>query len=295
MDLSRMGLRAGIFLLAIIVGLAIPVVSSAEELANFTSKEYGFVMKYPSTWVKVEPSGSYYLVFQNPDLVNKFRPRIHIAAHKPVRDPISVFVKELRNGITDLKKRDKVKIIEEGKFNCDVPGAYYFYLQALNDKPKVWMDIVIVFYKHDKTLVRISCLAPSQSMERFQQLFNDVLTSVKFVGAQQPAAPASQSPTEVQSVPGTGEGQVQPAAPAPQVKPEPPTPSVLPGTPSAKPAPSTSLPGIGNPAHTEKPTVVPKPGSPSEYSPMKQPTANPIGPRTGPGREPEAPATGIVN
>ncbi len=76
------GLCAGIILVAIVAGLAIPVVSSAEDYATFTSEEYGFVMKYPTTWVKVEPKGSYYLVFQAPNLVDKFRPRIHVAAHQ---------------------------------------------------------------------------------------------------------------------------------------------------------------------------------------------------------------------
>lgn len=300
MNLPRMGLSAGIVLFVIIAGLAIPVVSSAEEYSTFTSEEYGFVMKYPASWVKVEPKGSYYLVFQAPDLVDKFRPRIHVAAHKPVKDPISVFLQELKNGIADLKKKENVRIVDEGEFKCDVPGAYFFFIQALDDKLKIWMDIVIVFYKHDQTLVRISCLAPSQSMERFQGTFNDVLTSVKFGGAQQPASPTSRQPSvPPPPAPAVIPQQTQPAAPAPaapptQVRPAPPTPGALPGTPSVRPAPSTPAPEQEGEPDTEEPAGVAQPEQPRQYQPA--PAPKPGGPRGGgPLREPERPATGIVN
>jgi hypothetical protein len=265
--------------MVIIAGSAIPAVSSAEEYKTFTSEDYGFVMKYPATWVKVEPKGSYYLVFQAPDLVDNFRARIHVAAHKPVKDPISVFLQELRNGIADLQKKggkqgQEVRIMDEGEFKCDVPGAYYFFIQALDEKLKIWMDIVIVFYKHEQTLVRISCLAPSQSMERFQEMFNNVLVSVKF-GEAQPAAPQAARP---------------PAPAQPQVRPAPPTPGVLPSMPSARP--STPAPGQESEPDAEEPAGVTRPESPTRQI---EPAPRPGGPRGGPSRGPERPATGIVN
>ncbi|HMK34601.1 MAG TPA: hypothetical protein VK463_06025 [Desulfomonilaceae bacterium] len=291
MNLPRMGFCAGILLFVIVAGLAMPAVSSAEEYKTFTSEEYGFVMKYPATWVKVEPKGSYYLVFQAPDLVDNFRARIHVAAHKPVKDPISVFLQELRNGMADLQKKGSVKIVDEGDFKCDVPGAYFFFIQALDDKLKIWMDIVIVFYKKDQTLVRISCLAPSQSMERFQEMFNEVLVSVKFVDGQQPPAPATR-PVPVPG-PAPGTGQTVPPSPAtqPNVRPAPPTPGALPATPQVKPAPA--LPG---PAREAEPDAEEAPGVISPEQPTRQPAPAPrSGPRGGPLREPERPATGIVN
>jgi hypothetical protein len=297
MNLSRTGLCAGIILFVIIAGLAIPVVSSAEEYNTFISEEYGFEMKYPATWVKAEPKGSYYLVFQAPDLVDKFRPRIHVAAHKPVKDPITVFVQELKTGIADFQRKQQVKLIDEGEFKCDVPGAYYLFLQALDDKFKIWTDIVIVFYKHEQTLVRISCLAPSQSMERFQGMFNDVLTSVRFGSAQKPAQP----PARTQAAPpstGAYQQPAQPAAPAPAappttVRPAPPTPSALPSTPSVKPAPSTPAPSAESEPDTEEPGGVTQPEQPGRQ--YHQPAPKPTGPKGGPSREPERPATGIVN
>lgn len=179
----------------LLVTAMVPVSAISQDLNEFRSDEYGFVMKYPATWVKIDnPKGNYYKVFQAPDLTDGFRPRIHVAAHKPVKDSIEVFLDEMRKGIKDLQKgssegKQAVRILDEGPFECDVPGAYYFFIQALEDKLSIWMDIVIVFYKHDNTLLRISCLAPSKSMEKFHQLFNDVLISVRFTDG---GAPASQ-------------------------------------------------------------------------------------------------------
>lgn len=303
MNLPRTGFSCRILLMVIIAGLAIPAVSSAEEYKSFTSEEYGFVMKYPGSWVKVEPKGSYYLVFQAPDLVENFRARIHIAAHKPVKDPISVFLQELRNGIADLQKKggkqgQEVRIMDEGEFACDVPGAYYFFIQALDEKLKIWMDIVIVFYKYEQTLVRISCLAPSQSMERFQEMFNNVLISVKFGAPQQPAPQTSRPPAP--PAPATTQQQIQPAVPAPappakpQVRPAPPTPGTLPSWPAVRPSPSAPPPGTEDEPDSEEPAGVTQPERPVRQVPPA-PVPRSGGPRGGPSREPERPATGIVN
>jgi len=252
--------------------------SWAEEYKDFVSEEYGFTIKYPASWVKIDkPKGNYYVVFQSPDLIDSFRPRVHIAAHKPVKDPINVFLQEMRNGIQDLQKKgatpkdkQQVRILDEGEFKCEVPGAYYFFIQALEEKLKIWMDIVIVFYKSDQTLLRISCLAPTQHMEQFHQVFNDMLVSVKFTAPEaEKAAP--------------------PATPVP-----PPPPAVAP-----KPAPTIPAPGVPTtpqprmvPPATAAPTV--PEARPQPPSTMQPPSAPRPGPR-GPAREPERPATGIVN
>ena len=178
--------------------LVIPAISLAEDYKVFTSEEYGFSMKYPANWVKIDnPKGNYYVVFQAPDLVDGFRNRIHVAAHKPVKDPLNVFLQELRNGIKDLQgkaeKKDKqeVRIVDEGEFRSEVPRRVPLFIQALENKLKIWMDIVIVFYKHDQTLLRISCLAPSKNMEKSHQMFNDVLVSVKFTEGKPETRPSA--------------------------------------------------------------------------------------------------------
>jgi hypothetical protein len=149
--------------------LVAPVIPGLEDYSIFASQEYSFTIKYPKDWVKIDrPQGNYYVVFQAPTLLDNFRPRIHIAAHSPVKDSLEVFKQELRSGIRELqeksgapKERQPVQILEERKFECEVPGAYYFFTQAFEDKLKVWMDIVIVLYKYNDTLLRISCLCPS--------------------------------------------------------------------------------------------------------------------------------------
>jgi hypothetical protein len=274
----------------------VPAISLAEDYKVFTSEEYGFTMKYPADWVKVDkPKGNYYVVFQAPDLTDGFRNRIHVAAHKPVKDPLNVFLKELRNGIKDLQKKaggqekQEVRIVDEGEFRCEVPGAYYFFIQALENKLKIWMDIVIVFYKHDQTLLRISCLAPSKSMEKFHKMFNDVLVSVKFVEGQpetQPSAPqAAPAPT-----PGAPPLHVQPTPPgAAPTQPHPPA-SAAPAPPLVQPSPQSTAPG------SSPTTSGPLPGV-QQQQPMRQlqpPPAPRSGPRA-PVRQPEKPATGIVN
>jgi len=244
-------------------------------------------MKYPASWIKIDkPKGNYYVVFQSPELTDNFRNRIHVAAHKPVKDPLKVFLQELRNGIKDLQEKpgsgpekQQVKIIDEGEFRSEVPGAYYFFIQAYEDKLKLWMDIVIVFYKHQDTLLRISCLAPSKSMEKYHGLFNSVLVSVKFqtesASAPRPAPP----------------GRVAPA-PAPGG----------PSTREVEPAPGPGGPPVAEPEEEstsgEQPTELrPEPAAPSPppARPSVQPSPAPRpGPR-GPARMPERPATGIVN
>lgn len=269
MDLPRMGSHIRVTVtIMIVLALIIPATLWAQNYKEFVSDEYGFSMKYPGTWVKIDkPKGNYYVVFQSPDLTNNFRPRIHVAAHKPVKDPISAFLQEFRNGIKDLQKpsgagkakqeKQEVRILDEGEFKCEVPGAYYFFIQALEDKLKIWMDIVIVFYKQDQTLLRISCLAPSSGMEKFHQMFNDVLVSVKF-----PEGKAEVTPAPGTTVPG----------PPPSAAPPPPRPT----PPAMAPQPAPEM--------RSQP-----PGRPAPLAPAPK-----AGPR-GPSRGPERPATGIVN
>ncbi len=231
MDLLKISLRVRLLFLVVICLVAIPIVSSAEEYKTFTSEDYGFSMKYPASWVRIDkPKGNYYVVFQSPDLTDNFRDRIHVAAHEPVKDPLKVFLQELRNGIKDLQGKagkggqeaQQVKILDEGEFKCDVPGAYYFFIQALEDKLKMWMDIVIVFYKHDQTLLRVSCLAPSTTMEKMQQVFNDVLVSVAFTGPAEiiRSASARSGPSDT-SKPKKSQPPPSVAQPAPAPRPRP--------------------------------------------------------------------------
>lgn len=291
-----------------------PAFSSAEDYRVFTSDEYGFTMKYPVTWVKIDkPQGNYYVVFQAPELVDNFRSRIHVAAHSPVKDPLDVFKQELRNGIAEIqgkaggqKDKQTVRILEEGDFKCEVPGSYFFFIQAFEEKINTWMDIIIVFYKHEQTLLRISCLAPSQSMEKFHQVFNDVLVSVKFdSAATQPAtrppvpAPGTAAPQVQQPRPAPPMPQpAQPAPPAagtPTQQPVAPPPSVQPAQPQQTPAPTQqAVPG------REAQQVIPTPSQDTQRAPQTAPgqVQPPAGPRPaprGPSRTPEGPATGIVN
>jgi hypothetical protein len=282
MDLVNMGWRVRLLSLATILALVLPAVSSAEEYKVFKSDEFGFSMKYPTTWLKIDkPKANYYVVFHAPDLTGNFRSRIHVAAHEPVKDHLKVFLQELRNAIKELQQKaaqgkpgaQQVKILDEGEFKCEVPGAYYFYLQALDDNLNIWMDIVIVFYKHDQTLLRVSCLAPSSVMEKMQPLFNEVLVSVTF--ASQETAPAA-PPRQPSSVIPESEEEA-PAKPPAVSRPTQP-----------RMAPSPAVGGNQQPA------------APS-YAPAEQPEREvqrpapprPVPPR-GPGRGPEKPPMGIV-
>lgn len=303
----------GIPLFVAIAIIVIPAISLAEDYKMFSSEEYGFTMKYPADWVKIDrPKGNYFVVFQSPDLTDGFRDRIHVAAHKPVKDPLNVFLQELRNGIKDLQKKgggtekQEVRIVDEGEFRSEVPGAYYFFIQAYENKLKIWMDIVIVFYKHDQTLLRISCLAPSKSMEKFHQLFNDVLVSVRFTEGKpegQPSAPQAVpapapgvAPTPAQPAPPTTAPMQPPAQPSPQG-----TVIPQPQQRPAAPAPVTPQPEVRPPQPSMTPESPPAPSGPTPGiqpdKAMKQ-IQPPVGPRPGPRapvREPEKPATGIVN
>jgi hypothetical protein len=201
----------------------------AQDYKVFQSEEYGFSMQYPGTWVKLDkPKGNYYKVFQSPDLIGKVRARINVAAHRPVKDSLEVFLNELRNAIKDLQKRagsrekEPVRILDEGEFKSDIPGAYYFFIQALEDKEATWMDVIIVFFKHKDTLLRVSCMAPSDKIEEFHKTFNQVLLSVKFDVPTREAGPAPEPP--VRAAPGPAPAareterptQVQPAEPTPR-------------------------------------------------------------------------------
>lgn len=256
----------------------VPLSTFAADFKTFSSDEYGFTIKYPATWVKIDkPQGNYYVVFQDPDLTDNFRAKIHIAAHKPVKDPLNVFLQELRNGITDLQKgtgtskeKQEVRILDEGEFKCEVPGAYYFFIQAYENTPKIWMDIVIVFYKMDQTLVRVSCLAPSKSMEKFHQLFNEALLSMRF----NQTPPVSKENGQQNQISGST-GQIQPSAPVAS--------PTGPATTAPQQQPQSSQPSILR----QQPPVV-QPSAPPAGPPQRP------GPR-GPARETDRPATGIVN
>lgn len=304
MSLRRAGklFQAACFMLGMVILL--PAISSAQEFLVFKSEEYGFTMKYPSTWVKIDkPQGNYYVVFQAPELTDNFRSRIHVAAHAPVKDPLDVFKQELRNGISELqgkppttKEKQKIQILDEGNFKCEVPGAYYFFIQAYEDKLSMWMDIVIVFYKHEDTLLRVSCLAPSQSMEKFHGIFNSVLTSIRF--SQQASSPAQTTTPSAPAPPPTGTAPTAPAQP-PAVAPQPPR-QVAPPAATPAPPPQVQQPPQQpeTPAKSEGQQVqpVPPPAPPSTTAPQGQPT--PPSPRPGPrgpARTPEGPPTGIVN
>ena len=277
MKFFRGWLKLTVLMSVTILFFALPWISRAEEYKTFTSEEYGFAMKYPASWVKIEkPKGNYYLIFQSPDLTDHFRNRIHVAAHKPVKDPLNVYLQEFRNGITDLQKqaggagakeKQEVKLIDEGEFKCEVPGAYYFFIQAYESNLKIWMDIVIVYYKHEQTLLRISCLAPSSVMEKFQPMFNDVLVSVKF----------------------GKEGKPSSTQPAPAAQPAP-APGVSPA--QTRPAPAPAAPRETKPSlqRREPGGVQVQPRQPSQQ-PAPAPRPGPRGPVSGP----EKPGTGIVN
>jgi len=287
MSLLRAGFYTRIAMLVTIAVLFMPGLSGAQDYKVFTSEEYGFTMKYPATWIKLDkPKGNYYVVFQAPDLIDNFRPRIHVAAHSPVKDPLSVHLQEFRNGIADVQKRpsgapkDKqwVQILEEGEFKCEVPDAYYFFVQAYDENARLWMDIVIVFYKYEQTLVRISCLAPSQYMEQYHKMFNDVLVSLKFVSGAEEAGQAPAPPPPAYQPP-------QPPKPpaAPPSAPAPPKPMIQP----TQPAPSQPE---SPPTQPPSPSVQPRTGEPPQPLP-EQPRPAPRGPL----RSPEGPATGIIN
>jgi len=254
--------------------LVIPLLAASQDYQVFKSEEYGFTIKYPASWVKIDnPKGNYYVVFQSPDKHDNFRSRIHVAAHKPVKDKIEVFLQEMRNGIKDLQRntgsgasrKEKVKILDEGPFQCDVPGAHFFFIEAMEDKLKILMNIVIVFFKHEKTLLRVSCLASQKSMDKYHKVFNDVLVSVKFTPEAGPAA-APAKPTAVPPpAPGTTQEGAKRTAPAP-------------------PAPVQ--------APTQSPAQQVQPAQPSGAAqPAQQPRPGPRGPLRKPDK---APATGIV-
>lgn len=298
MDLPRKGMISRLGWLAVLAVLLIPLSASAQGYKEFVSEEYGFAMKYPDTWVKIDkPEGNYYVVFKAPGLTENFRARIHVAAHMPVQDDLKVFLQELRKGIGDLQKpgssgKQEVKILDEGEFKCDVPGAYFFFIQAYEEKLKLWMDIVIVFFKHEQTLLRISCLAPSKSMESFHKIFNDVLVSVKF---SQAAAPGRPEPTPAPAPSGVTPPE-RPSAP-PAATPRTQVPAAEPSRPAVQPSmrPSQPAPGSAAPQPGEVEAPAPRIEAPPRPAPRVTPAPSPGSTPRGPLREPERPATGIVN
>lgn len=283
MGLPKSGINGRIPALVLVLVLGASAISFAEDFKTFYSEEYGFTMKYPASWLQEKPTGSYYVVFKAPDVSDTegFRSRIHVAAHQPVKDPLTVFLKDLKKGIADLQgsstggaDAQQVRILEEGEFACAVPGAYFFYIQAYEPKINIWMDIVIVFYKHEQTLLRVSCLTPSKSIDLLQPLFNETLVSLKF--GSQPPESVGRAP-QPQPTP-TGE---RPRTPAPTY--------VMPEQPSAT---TPALPPAGEPG----PSAVQP--APREYGPPQaQPTPPPPAPpvRRGPSRDPEKPGVGLVN
>jgi hypothetical protein len=255
----------------------IPLLAASQEYKTFKSEEFGFSIKYPASWIKIDnPKGSYYVIFQAPDKVKNFRSRIHVAAHKPVKDPLKVFLQEMRNGIKDLQKTAKsagrskqdVRIIDEGKFRCDVGDAHYFFIQALEEKLKLWMGIVIVFYKHDNTLLRVSCLAPFEKMEQYHKMFNDVLTSVKFFPVGAAAGPSKPSAVAPPSPGAPSTRTPPPAASKPTVKAPPAAPT--PGRPAAPSQRTAPAPAPALPKSAPAPTSVPR--GPTGRGPQAPPT-----------------------
>ncbi len=106
MNLFKKGLNWTLIVCATIAVLMLPAASLAQDYKIFSSEEYGFTMKYPATWVKIDrPAGNYYAAFQSPEQTANFRNVIRVSAHKPVKDPLNVFLQELRNGIADLQKQ----------------------------------------------------------------------------------------------------------------------------------------------------------------------------------------------
>lgn len=253
--------------LFIIVVLAFSSSVFAQDFKSFTSDEFGFSMRFPGTWFKNDqPKGSYYVVFTAPDLADNVRARINVAAHKPVKDPMSAYLNDFRKGIADLQKeKQEVKIIDEGEFKSESPGSYYFFIRTYETNLKAWLDIVIVYFKNDQTLVRVSCIAPSSQMEKFHQTFNEVLLSVKFTAdsgvSARPQQPAPAPQPSVQQ-------------PAPQVQP------VQPRTPQTQT--QSGPPSVFRQEQEQQAPL--QPSAP----------ARPSGPR-GPSRDLDRPATGLVN
>ena len=278
-------LRVGLMLTGVIVLLlalvAMPAAVNAQQYGLFQSEEYGFSMKYPANWIRIDdPKGNYYKVFQTPEPVGKVRSRINVAAHKPVKASIEVFLNEFRTAVKDLESKSgnvgapqKVKQLDEGKFECDVPGAHFFFIEALEEKAKVMMNVVIVFYKQKDVLLRVSCLAPSDRIQDYHQIFNDVLLSVSFKAAQ--PSPPPITGTSQQPTPATPPAMKKPPAPAPT-------------TPSATPPASTGP--TSTPAGPTTSTVGPTSTPVGPTTPPAGPTSTP----TGPARRPRAPGTGIV-
>jgi hypothetical protein len=258
-----------VFFILVTILMFAPTLAIAQDFKVFNSDEFGFSMKYPGSWFKNDqPKGSYFVVFTAPDLSDNVRPRINVAAHKPVKDPMNAYLNDFRKGIADLQKeKQEVKIIDEGDFKSESPGSYYFFIRTYELNLKAWLDIVIVYYKNDQTLVRVSCIAPSSQMEKFHQAFNEVLLSMRFS-----ADPASASARPQ-----------QPSEPAPSTL-QPPSQQVQPVQPRTQQGqPQTGVPSVFR-QEQETSTVAPQPSAP----------ARPLGPR-GPSRDLERPGTGLVN
>jgi hypothetical protein len=175
--------------------------------------------------------------------------------------------------------------VDEGEFKCDVPGAHYFFVQALEDKLNIWMDIVIVYYKSNQTLVRVSCLTSSKAMETMHKAFNDVLVSLKFTeeAGEPPMRPSAVQPP----APGAPEGGPRPVERAPA----PPAAGTQP--PGYGPAPASP----GPPAAPMQPSGAYQQPAPAPRPPVAGPAPAPAPPSAprGPSRQPrESPGPGMV-
>jgi hypothetical protein len=269
-------LRVGLILMgvtALLSALAVgPSEVDAQPYSLFHSDKYGFSMKYPANWVVLDDmeGGNYYKVFQAADPVGKVRPRINVAVHKPVKASIEVFLNEFRTAVKDLESKSgnssgpkKVRLLDEGKFDCDVPGAYYFFIEALEEKVKQMMNVIIVFYKNEDVLLRVSCIAQNDKVEQFHNTFNDVLLSINFKPVQAQTTPASPAPIT--------QPTERPTAPVPGPQTVAPT-----GQPAAPPTPTTAAPPIRTPT---SPTMT-APAGPTSVP--RGPTSNPAGPSRAP-------------
>ena len=272
-------LRVGLILMGVMALLSAwavgPSVVDAQPYSLFQSDKYGFSMKYPADWIILDDmeGGNYYKVFQAAEPGGKVRPRINVAVHKPVKASIEVFLNEFRTAVKDLESKSgnsggpkKVRMLDEGKFECEVPGAYYFFIEALEEKVNQMMNVIIVFYKHEDVLLRVSCIAQHDKVQQFHNAFNDVLLSITFKPVQAQTAPASPAPIT--------------QTPAPPKQPAPGPAAVTPEAPSSTPA-APSMPRSSGPTSTSPIVTTPS-----------GPTSTPKGP-TGPSRAPSSPG-GIV-
>ena len=111
MNLPRMRFSKRISLLVVIGILLFPAFSFAQDFTPFVSEEYGFTMKYPSSWDVInKPKAPYYKQFRAPETVEGFRPRIHITVGQPAPYTLDEYVQEWRNGVIEKREKDKEQV-----------------------------------------------------------------------------------------------------------------------------------------------------------------------------------------